>query len=1072
VTSLKNGGSYGLSFGKGDVNLDILRPVSAHQAYPGPHESTSGRFLMRLFVDGPEELKPDGAGERSVLGLRSEDFTVKVGDLEGAVLNAGYVGGEYWLVVKAPSQAADGEYDLTVELCDAAITAQAVDAVLYGEYALNHVLCLDVSGSMDNPSGSSKMEAAVAAAMLYVDALPDTDGIGVVSFSGDDKECNEDAETDGSGVGEANWLKRVLVKAYIGSLAAGGWTSISDGLWTSQSLLTAAPTVPDAETVNTILLLSDGMENETRLWGESDCGGDVELLLTGADTRVNAVALGPYTDQGLLQDMATATGGDYLYTDVTDSASGSGAGGGLPAGGGGGMSGLSLSNRLADAFMAGIEKARGLERLEFRSGVVAPGSPVDLTIEVSESDVTSPVVFIAWDDTTVDVEVEITDGDSVSIDSDSTIYDDDGHIVYHLNRGVKLGEVFNVAISSDGSTEYIVGLQGRPGKGVEILLVYSGARQLDPADAVRERFEQGVPVTVLAFVNSEDGPVLAADVDIDIELPDGSIASAAMLDDGSQGDAEPDDGIYGLRFTETAQASTTGQDTDTGGDPPPDRGSFIVSVTATGTLAGGEAFRRVKSSAFHVYERMQDDPDGDHVPTAWEVYYGTDPAGNDALADDDGDALSNSDEFGAGTDPMDPDTDGGGQADGSEVTRGRRPTHPADDAARAVVDVEVVAHTGCENELESLSPLANLLRFPVHEGMAAMKVFRSTSVLGPFAEIAEVDVTRLRVGNYHDTSLTDGVEYFYRFQAIGHDGDESALSRTVSGTARSDPYPPRGSVAINGGAARTDSLAVQLELRASTDAEWYRISASPLDGSEPLEAMTTSLEYELEPPDRIPGMSLVYVQYVDAAGNESEVIHEPIIYDPAGDFDADGTANAGDLDDDDDGVDDATEITVTGTDPYDSDSDADGDLDSADNCGQVANPEQEDLDADGIGDACDSDVDGDGVGNARDCDATDALIGPCPPPLLFLRGDCNGDGVSGGIGDPVFLLLYLFLGGTTPPCLAACDANGDGGVTLSDAVYSLVHSFVGGPAPPSPYPACGSGPEAASVLGCVTPSCA
>jgi hypothetical protein len=54
------------------------------------------------------------------------------------------------------------------------------------------------------------------------------------------------------------------------------------------------------------------------------------------------------------------------------------------------------------------------------------------------------------------------------------------------------------------------------------------------------------------------------------------------------------------------------------------------------------------------------------------------------------------------------------------------------------------------------------------------------------------------------------------------------------------------------------------------------------------------------------------------------------------------------------------------------DTDRDGVLDDFDNCKGVANPDQQDTDHDGLGDACDPDIDGDGVPNAQDrCPLTD-----------------------------------------------------------------------------------------------------
>jgi hypothetical protein len=64
----------------------------------------------------------------------------------------------------------------------------------------------------------------------------------------------------------------------------------------------------------------------------------------------------------------------------------------------------------------------------------------------------------------------------------------------------------------------------------------------------------------------------------------------------------------------------------------------------------------------------------------------------------------------------------------------------------------------------------------------------------------------------------------------------------------------------------------------------------------------------------------------------------------------------------------------------------------------------------------------------------------------FIPGICNGASQL-DISSPVFLLGFLFLGGPRPPCLVACDSNGDLVVDVSDAVHTLDFLFVGGPAP-------------------------
>ena len=117
------------------------------------------------------------------------------------------------------------------------------------------------------------------------------------------------------------------------------------------------------------------------------------------------------------------------------------------------------------------------------------------------------------------------------------------------------------------------------------------------------------------------------------------------------------------------------------------------------------------------------------------------------------------------------------------------------------------------------------------------------------------------------------------------------------------------------------------------------------------------------------------------------------------DMDADGIVDEGETDPnnedtDDGGVDDGTEVLVDGTDPLvgaDDDSDGDGIADVDDTCVDTPNPDQSDIDGDGIGDDCDDDKDGDGL-----TDDEEAEIGTDP-----LNPDTDGDGIDDGteVGD-------------------------------------------------------------------------
>ncbi len=149
------------------------------------------------------------------------------------------------------------------------------------------------------------------------------------------------------------------------------------------------------------------------------------------------------------------------------------------------------------------------------------------------------------------------------------------------------------------------------------------------------------------------------------------------------------------------------------------------------------------------------------------------------------------------------------------------------------------------------------------------------------------------------------------------------------------------------------------------------------------------------------------------------------------------------------------------------DSDADNVGDACDNCEFVQNSNQDDYDDDGIGDACDecTDSDGDGYGDPGFANNTcpedncpeihnpdqydgngDGIGDTCLTACCVVPGDANLDG-GVNIGDAVFILNWVFMGGPAPECSNAADVNNDCVLNIGDVVALITHIFKGGPPP-------------------------
>jgi hypothetical protein len=89
----------------------------------------------------------------------------------------------------------------------------------------------------------------------------------------------------------------------------------------------------------------------------------------------------------------------------------------------------------------------------------------------------------------------------------------------------------------------------------------------------------------------------------------------------------------------------------------------------------------------------------------------------------------------------------------------------------------------------------------------------------------------------------------------------------------------------------------------------------------------------------------------------------------------------------------------------------------------------------------------------------------------FKRGDANSDCIV-DITDAIYVLNWLFIGGATPVCQDAADADDNGRIELTDAVRILGFLFTGGADPPPPGPrAAGVDPTPDNLPRCEAPLC-
>ncbi len=376
----------------------------------------------------------------------------------------------------------------------------------------------------------------------------------------------------------------------------------------------------------------------------------------------------------------------------------------------------------------------------------------------------------------------------------------------------------------------------------------------------------GDHVPLLATVLTRAGATPGALVVALVERPGVDSQFLWLRDDGAHGDGHAADGIYANTYAKAVIG-----------------GAYNVTVYAIGPdpFNPDQTLVRMWKGGFYMEgPGPEDDEDDDRIPDWWEVQYPCmDAAKVDSQEDYDEDGLTNWHEWLNGTDPCDPDTDDGGEMDGSEVARGRNPHWPGDDVVR---------------------PIENWFVHPLNQGVR-IRWSHPISYTNMHIRITLPDgSTQDHEGGTSGTfttTLRNGLDYEVRLRGETADGlGAPTLPRLVE--PRPDPDAPSGDILINYGLETTTSRHVELMVRATDEpiggplsqASGVRTVGNEVSGDVEMrfrnettgawsawEPFAESVPWTLSSSCRYGTVCTVYGQFRDAAENESSLVADDII---------------------------------------------------------------------------------------------------------------------------------------------------------------------------------------------------
>lgn len=825
VVSMEQPVNYKYGFNLTD-GLFITTPNKLFPAMAG-EAAAPKKFILQMEVIG-EDQQPEA-------GIDPSEFTITIGSTvvnppaapeENVIVASTYQAGQYWLVLRAPTSPGCTVCDLKIEYAGYSDTEE--DAVQYGPVPdVDNLIVIDRSGSM----AGTKIEAAKSAARLYVDAYSSGDRIGVTSYN--DTPKNEFSLTGWNDTSRKDAQDAIAsLDEPAGATAIGA--ALQDGLDRLIDLNSPNPAWA-------IVLLSDGKDTVADTDKHISAFLDVYKDRKKAKDQVpviHVVAIGDDADGVELEKLTSESSGLFQWLPES---------GGIMAAGSDAADSTLFSLDLAEVYRVFAESVVQEQQVYASQDFINNAATKTHTVKV-DAGASEAIFSVAFQYTGIGIPINVDVIQPDGTEFNPLTLSDSRHFFWRVpapqagDWKVKVSPIIpgrSASAADEDRTDFLV----------EAALVSDLTMQAFLGLALDERLA-GKPMPLMVLLSDSAG-IKGATVTGTVPRT-GEVVT--LFDDGQHGDGAADDGFYGGLIKQTHQP-----------------GGYSVIIEADGNSPLNGPFNRRGRVSFFMKEAK--DSDNDKMPDWWEGYC-MDPKKPDRDQDPDKDDLINAEEFSRQTDPCDPDTDDGGESDGSEVERGLDPLLASDDhnwpprlyAWPGVGEVVVKLTTS------NVSP--------------KMTIYRATSPDGPWGVVqAGTDAN-----SWKDSRVVNDQQYCYRATAAGR--ATSAPSAPVCVTPRQDPFPPHGVVGLpNNGDTRAVAQTTVLMLdgednpfteeHAAFDGELLNARASESGVVEMQvsnradfadvrwEPYKTAKEWTFAPDSN--GRATVYARFKDAAGNVSDV---------------------------------------------------------------------------------------------------------------------------------------------------------------------------------------------------------